>query len=976
MFKELFFSSLVACALIVPHQTPAQTISTNLYGQNAHLPDYIGNQNWNGAFYNNVQNVKASKAKVIRWGGNFVDRPTNGFTTTAQYLKFIDSCRLNGMEPIITIPSDKSGFTSTDAANVVSTINGTYNKGVVYWIIGNEPNLYSPAYSTTAIANYIKSFSIAMRNASPIAIKIIAPEYAGYSSSAYGAYLGGADNIAGTNGSGQYYVDIISFHHYPMGNMNTSPADRHTILGKLRATGGFEASLIDLNTKVATVNQSRTANPLKIVVTEANMCYLNNTSSTELAPNGLNSNNTFIAGQFWVDMIQICMQQQVEMITFWSTIEGCSSCGDASGYATSLGYIHPNSWTADPGGKKPTYYHYQMVAENFNGNYCAGSSTLTNVRCFGAKNNSQVAVMIMNMDGSLDHNNFTLDLNNTTGGVKINAGINRQHTFSIPDQTTMMLIFNLSGDLIRQCVYNQTDAVNKVAPSCTTYTPCTPPTATASSNGTVCESQTIQLSANTVTGATYSWTGPDGWTNNTEDPQRTGAADYMGGTYTLVITLNGCSSAPATTTVTVPQFATVTPSGSASSCTSVLLSGPNGYTYQWKKDGNNITGANSQTYTATTSGSYQLKATNGSCSDWSAPVTVTIGGSVAAPTAWSNSPVCQSETIELHASTISGATYNWAGPGGWTATGQNPTRTGAATTMEGTYTVTATVGSCTSSPATTYVDIPDFASIGVATSTTFCANQSRSCWLYASDGDYSYQWIKNGTNITNATQDAYQATSSGSYQVRITRNSDGCMAWSAPVNVTATTSHVATITPAGPTTVCSPATVVLCGNGCNNYSYQWQKRDQNGNFQIIPNATSINYTVTTTGDYQLRTEYNSAYQWSSPVYCTINTGCRVIGEDSSATHSPMSSLALNIAPNPVNDVFSVSLNGMNETSKDIRIDVIDATGRLVQSATYSGITAPDFTTQIAIDENNGNGVYIVQVVIGEAVLHERILLAR
>jgi hypothetical protein len=170
--------------------------------------------------------------------------------------------------------------------------------------------------------------------------------------------------------------------------------------------------------------------------------------------------------------------------------------------------------------------------------------------------------------------------------------------------------------------------------------------------------------------------------------------------------------------------------------------------------------------------------------------------------------------------------------------------------------------------------------------------------------------------------------------------------------------------------------VILCGNGCDSYEYQWQKRDQNGNFQLISGATSINYTVTTTGDYQLRTEINNQYQWSSPVYCTINTGCRVIGEDSSASASPMSSLALNIAPNPVNDVFSISLNGMNETSKDIRVDVLDATGRLVQSSVYAGVTAPNFTTQIAIDENNGNGVYIVQVVIGDAVLHERILLAR
>src|SRR5690606_19090685 len=67
--------------------------------------------------------------------------------------------------------------------------------------------------------------------------------------------------------------------------------------------------------------------------------------------------------------------------------------------------------------------------------------------------------------------------------------------------------------------------------------------------------------------------------------------------------------------------------------------------------------------------------------------------------------VCAGDTISLNANTISGATYNWTGPGGFTFTGQNLSRSGASTNMSGTYTVTATVNGCTSNEGTYNVTV-------------------------------------------------------------------------------------------------------------------------------------------------------------------------------------------------------------------------------------------------------------------------------
>ncbi|MFC5412368.1 glycoside hydrolase family 9 protein [Larkinella bovis] len=77
------------------------------------------------------------------------------------------------------------------------------------------------------------------------------------------------------------------------------------------------------------------------------------------------------------------------------------------------------------------------------------------------------------------------------------------------------------------------------------------PTATASSNSPVSTGQTITLAAASAgTGATYGWSGPNGFTASVQNPALTNATPAASGTYTLTVSLNGCSST-ATTSVTV-----------------------------------------------------------------------------------------------------------------------------------------------------------------------------------------------------------------------------------------------------------------------------------------------------------------------------------------------------------------------------------------------------------------------------------------
>ncbi|HXR48234.1 MAG TPA: glycoside hydrolase family 2 TIM barrel-domain containing protein [Candidatus Limnocylindrales bacterium] len=84
-----------------------------------------------------------------------------------------------------------------------------------------------------------------------------------------------------------------------------------------------------------------------------------------------------------------------------------------------------------------------------------------------------------------------------------------------------------------------------------------------------------------------------------------------------------------------------------------------------------------------------------------------------APVAGYNSPMYAGMTLNLSASTVSGATYNWTGPNGFTSANQNPSIINADPSVSGTYNVTATVGGVTSSPGAVTVTVNPPATVSV-----------------------------------------------------------------------------------------------------------------------------------------------------------------------------------------------------------------------------------------------------------------------
>ncbi len=118
---------------------------------------------------------------------------------------------------------------------------------------------------------------------------------------------------------------------------------------------------------------------------------------------------------------------------------------------------------------------------------------------------------------------------------------------------------------------------------------------------------------------------------------------------------------------------------------------PTGYTYA-----DQLGGTGTYTATATT--------TLGCSKSISQTVVTTPRPTVTLP----SKAICENTALSLTASTIAGATYTWTGPNSFTSSTTNPTvnvSNVATLSMQGTYTVKATVNGCTSSTVSSNVSV-------------------------------------------------------------------------------------------------------------------------------------------------------------------------------------------------------------------------------------------------------------------------------
>jgi hypothetical protein len=301
---------------------------------------------------------------------------------------------------------------------------------------------------------------------------------------------------------------------------------------------------------------------------------------------------------------------------------------------------------------------------------------------------------------------------------------------------------------------------------------------------------------------TYTWN-VGGTSSTTSVNSKTSQTLTANTTYTVRVTnSNGCegNASPVTITVNPLPTATVTPtaacSGGAATLSAALGVGTTAQmTYTWNVGGTSSTTSvnskTSQTLTANTTYTVQLRNSNGCVGVVSSPAMITVNP-LPTPSVTPRT-VCSGGTITLSATVNSGTTpggmlYTW-NVGGTTLTSSVYTAPTTTVITRTTYTVrVANSNGCvgTAAPATITVNpLPVVATLPAA---MVCDGETVDLSATVSGGTTTgmiYTWNVGGTThtTTSSTTTSQTLTAATTYTVRVT-NSNGCVGTAAPATIT------------------------------------------------------------------------------------------------------------------------------------------------------------------------------------------------
>ena len=400
----------------------------------------------------------------------------------------------------------------------------------------------------------------------------------------------------------------------------------------------------------------------------------------------------------------------------------------------------------------------------------------------------------------------------------------------------------------------------------------------------------------------------------TERPRETGGV-WKGWAYLVVLALapllllngctgsvanvNGANPAPVSPAITTQPTNQTVVAGQAATFT-VAASGTAPMSYQWQKNGANIAGATSSSYTtpatatADSGSTFDAVVSNSAGSVTSSAATLTVNAAAVAPSITaqpSNETVAagQAATFTVVATGTTPLSYQWQKNGANIAGATSSSYTTPATTTTDSGStfnvmVSNSAGSATSNTAMLTVSAAAFA----PTITTHPANQTVTAGQTATfsvvatgTAPLSYQWQKNGANITGANSASYttpataSADNGSTFDVVVSNSAGSATSNTATLTVNAS-AGVPTIT-AQPTsqtvTAGQSATFSVLATGTAPLNYQWAK-----NGAVISGATSSSYTTPGTNASDNGSQFavvvsdSSGSVTSNPAILTVNSG--------------------------------------------------------------------------------------------------------
>lgn len=276
---------------------------------------------------------------------------------------------------------------------------------------------------------------------------------------------------------------------------------------------------------------------------------------------------------------------------------------------------------------------------------------------------------------------------------------------------------------------------------------------------------------------------------------------------------------------------------------------------------------------------YKWKIGGGGCESPRLAVPVTVIPEPAVHFTPDTPGVCLGRTINLSAtSTNSGYSYYWQPIG---QSGSTVSLTPNVTTQYYVQAIDTSGGvnnGCASyDTVTVNVNAVPFAIVSANNPLNFCNGDSVMLSAFTDTG-YVYQWYKNGTAITGATDSMLRVNSDGVYTVKV---SDGVC------SVTSSLQQISVFPLPQPTVSANAQGVLETGSFV---AYQWLKGTQ-----IIAGATNYNYTPSSIGVYYVVvTDANGCTNTSAP-YNVSPAAIPEIGANA----------AVKVYPNPVTDMIHI-----------------------------------------------------------------------
>lgn len=733
-------------------------------------------------------------------------------------------CR-SGSNPTPTIPGGATGtFTASPAGLVFANAStGTIN------VSASAVGRYTITFTISGSCTFSSSASISITENVVDAAFTYPSSYCVKQTNPLPVFTGIAS--AGTFSSSTGLV----FQNAQTGeiNLNASQPGTYTVTNTITAAPGCAG---DTKTNTVVIEPGPTANAnVDQVVCERGTVTLNGQiggvatsgvwsivsgSGTFSNSNALNSSFTPASGQSLVtlrltsnDPIGPCNAISDDMIIEIKAapaLPTIATQGVCAGNAATLTATAPGGtykWYSSASGGTPEFTGASFITPvlNTSNNYYVSATSIAD-GCEGERRevtaivNARPVINSASTGSVCSQQSFSYSINSTIAGTTYTwgraavTGINNAVVSGQTSQVISETLNNLTTSPIavtyqivpqvNGCSGNSFDYVVTVQPI--------PSTPSASNNGPVCEASALNLSTAELSGASYLWSGPAGFSSTERTPVVSNMSNTNAGSYSVRVVVNGCQSLPGSTSVSVkPRPAIPQASNSSPVCNgeTVTLSAPIilGATYQWT--GPNGYAMNARTASITNAtpsleGRYALTVTVDGCTSLPGTTDIIVNTVPSEFNVFANGPICENEALRLLADSIRSASYNWYGPGGFFSNIRETIVQRVQLQNAGTYQVAVTLPGCPGLSSNVDVAIKSQPPAPVVSGTpSVCEFGSLQLTASATTGAaFSWQGPLNFTSTQNRILiDSIPLNRAGTY--RVTSIVNGCISTPTSLNI-------------------------------------------------------------------------------------------------------------------------------------------------------------------------------------------------